>query len=305
MSRQGKSVTLGSKAVLLRPMSHLEALLLGIIQGLTEFIPISSTAHLTIAASLMGVIDPNRPEQWTAFMATIQLGTLAAVLWYFRADLVRMTLAFGRENIGSARLPLTRQSADARLAWHVMLGTIPIVAVGLVAKDAIEGAFTKDLRVIGTTLIGVAVVLWLVERRASFRKTTSELTLLDTVVIGLSQCLALIPGVSRSGSTIVAALARGCTREAAARFSFLLSIPAILGAGVLQFVKAMSYLSWNDGGVDLAIATIASAISGYWSIAFLLNFLRSHSLAGFVVYRIVVGLAVFALLASGLISPLP
>jgi undecaprenyl-diphosphatase len=286
-------------------MSHLEALLLGIIQGLTEFIPISSTAHLTIAASLMGVIDPSRPEQWTAFMATIQLGTLAAVLWYFRADLVRMTLAFGRENIGSARLPLTRQSADSRLAWYVMLGTIPIVAVGLLAKDAIEGAFTKDLRVIGTTLIGVAVVLWLVERRAAFRKTTSELTLLDTVVIGLSQCLALIPGVSRSGSTIVAALARGCTREAAARFSFLLSIPAILGAGLLQFVKAMSYLSWNDGGVDLAIATIASAISGYWSIAFLLNFLRSHSLTGFVVYRIAVGLAVFALLASGLISPLP
>ncbi len=286
-------------------MSHLEALLLGIIQGLSEFIPISSTAHLTIAASLMGVIDPNRPEQWTAFMATIQLGTLAAVLWYFRADILRMVGAVVRENLGAGRVPLRQQSADARLAWYVVVGTIPIVVVGLVAKDAIEGVFTKDLRVIGTTLIGVAVILWLVERRAAFRKTTSEMSFVDTLVIGLSQCLALIPGVSRSGSTIVAALARGCTREAAARFSFLLSIPAILGAGVLQFVKALDYLSWHDGGLDLVIATVAAAISGYWSIAFLLNFLRSHSLTGFVVYRIAVGLAVFALLASGLISPLP
>jgi undecaprenyl-diphosphatase len=286
-------------------MSHLEALLLGIIQGLTEFIPISSTAHLTIAATLMGVIDPNRPEQWTAFMATIQLGTLAAVIWYFRADIARMVVAILRENIGQGRLPLKKQSADARLAWFVVLGTIPIVVVGLLAKDAIEGVFTKDLRIIGSSLIGVAIVLWLVERRATFRKTTSDLSLVDTLAIGLSQCLALIPGVSRSGSTIVAALARGCTREAAARFSFLLSIPAILGAGVLQFIKALAYLSWDNGGLDLVIATVAAAISGYWSIAFLLNFLRSHSLTGFIVYRIAVGLAVFALLASGILSPLP
>lgn len=298
-------MTLDANGVDLHAMSPLEALLLGIIQGLSEFIPISSTAHLTIAASLMGVIDPSNSQRWTSFMATIQLGTLVAVLWYFRVEIVRMGQAFVRENVGPKRRTLRNQSSDARLAWFIVLGTIPIVVVGLLAKDAIEGVFTKDLRVIASALIGVALVLWWVDRRAAFRSTTADLTVRDTLLIGLAQCLALIPGVSRSGSTILAALGVGLTRESAARFSFLLSIPAIMGAGVLQFAKELKHISWHDGGLELVIATIAAGVSGYWSIAFLIGYLRTHTLTGFIVYRIVIGILLFSLIAAGFVSPMP
>lgn len=286
-------------------MTMIEALLLGIIQGLSEFIPISSTAHLTIAASLLGVIDPTKPEQWTAFMATIQLGTLVAVVAYFRGELLRMVTAFIQENLGSGRLPLSRQSADSRLTWYVALGTIPIVLVGLLAKDAIEGVFTKDLRVIAASLMLLAGVLWYVDRRATHAKTTATMTLMDALVIGLSQCLALVPGASRSGTTMTAALALGQTRESAARFSFLLSIPAILGAGVVQFLKVLEHLSWESGGPELLAATVAAGVSGYWSIAFLLGFLRSRTMNVFIVYRMVIGVALFVLVALSIVRPLP
>jgi undecaprenyl-diphosphatase len=286
-------------------MTMIEALLLGIIQGLSEFIPISSTAHLTIAASMLGVIDPTKPEQWTAFMATIQLGTLVAVIAYFRTELVRMTTAFIRENLGPDRKLPRDQSADSRLMWFVCLGTIPIVAVGLIAKDAIEGVVTKDLRVIATSLIVLAGVLWVVDRKATHRKTTASMTLFDALIIGLAQSLALIPGASRSGTTITAALALGQTRESAARFSFLLSIPAILGAGLLQFVKALDHLSWDTGGPELLAATIAAGVSGYWSIAFLLGYLRRRTMNVFIVYRLVLGAMLFILVALSIVRPLP
>lgn len=273
-------------------MSILTAALLGIIQGLSEFLPISSTAHLTIAASIMGVIDPAHPERWTSFMATIQLGTLAAVLLYFRTDITRSVAGWFSENIGSTRRPFREQGADARLAWFVIIGTIPIVVVGLAFKDVIEGALTKDLNVIACTMIGMGLLLWLAERRASFTRSTSDLTAADATWIGFSQCLALIPGASRSGSTMMAAMFRGMTREHAARFSFLMSIPAILAAGVLEFLHELKHISPDDGGLQLGLATLAAFISGYWSIDALLKFLRTRTMAVFVIYRVALGGAI-------------
>ncbi|MBU3742091.1 MAG: undecaprenyl-diphosphatase UppP [Candidatus Kapabacteria bacterium] len=285
-------------------MTMIEALLLGIIQGLSEFIPISSTAHLTIAASLLGVIDPNHPERWTAFMAVVQLGTLGAVIMYFRREIRSMVMSFLRENL-IHRTAFAQQSADARMGWLVLLGSVPIIVIGLLFKDAIEGAFTKDLRVIATSLIGLAVVLWFVDRRAAFQRTTATMSVRDALLIGLAQAVALVPGSSRSGTTITAALAAGFTRESAARFSFLLSIPAVAGAGVLEFLHELDHIQWAEGGMELAGATIAAALSGYWSIAFLLDFLRKRTMTSFVAYRVALGLLLFGLLALGAVSPLP
>jgi undecaprenyl-diphosphatase len=282
----------------------LEAMLLGLIQGLSEFIPISSTAHLTIAASLLGVIDPRQPERWTAFMAVVQLGTLGAVLAYFRRDIIQSARAFVAENVTS-RTAFATQSADARLGWFVILGSVPIVVIGLTGKDFIESAVTKDLRVIAASLIGLAAVLWWVDRRAAFRRTTATMTLRDAVLIGFAQAVALIPGSSRSGTTMTAALALGFTRESAARFSFLLSIPAILGAGVIEFLHELDHIQWTEGGIELALATLTAAVSGYWSIAFLLDFLRRRTMTSFVVYRIVLGLLLALLLSMGILTPLP
>lgn len=270
-------------------MSMLVALLLGVIQGLSEFIPISSTAHLTIAAAWLDVIDPAHPERWTAFMATIQLGTLAAVLAYFRRDIVAIVAAFVRENVGSQRVAFSQQGTNARMGWFVIVGTIPIVVVGLALKDVIEGSLTKELTVIATGLIGVGVLLWWADTTARFTKTSSQMTLMDAIVIGCAQVLALIPGSSRSGTTIMAGLFRGLSREHAARFSFLMSIPAIGGAGVLEFVGELDHLQWDQGGAELLAATIAAGLSGYWSIAFLLRYLRTHSVKSFVLYRVAVG----------------
>jgi cyclophilin family peptidyl-prolyl cis-trans isomerase len=178
------------------------------------------------------------------------------------------------------------------MAWFVIIGTIPIVVVGLLFKDLIEGQLTKSLTVIGSSLIGVALLLWWADRRASFSKTSSQITTADAIWIGCSQILALIPGSSRSGTTIMAGLFRGLTREHAARFSFLLSIPAILGSGILQFIGELEHITWTDGGLNLVIATVASAVSGYWSIAFLLRYLRSRSLSAFIIYRIALGLVI-------------
>ncbi|NQW30951.1 MAG: undecaprenyl-diphosphatase UppP [Ignavibacteria bacterium] len=270
-------------------MSALIAVVLGIIQGLTEFIPISSTAHLTIAASIFGVIDPAHPERWTAFMATIQLGTLAAVLAYFAKDIATISREFLVENF-SRRVKFSEQSVNARMGWFVILGSIPIVVAGLAFKTVIEGSLTKNLTLIGSSLIGVAILLWLADRSYTGKKNQSNTTLWDAMIVGASQVLALFPGASRSGSTIMAGLFLGFTREHAARFSFLLSIPAILGAGVLQFADEAGNLSWSDGGLQLLLATVASFISGYWSIGFLLKYLKTHSLSVFIVYRIALGL---------------
>lgn len=274
------------------PMPLFTAVILGIIQGLSEFLPISSTAHLTIAGSMLGVIDPAHPERWTSFMATIQLGTLAAVLIYFRSDILRSVHAWTSENLTSKRRHFAQQGADSRLGWLVIIGTVPIVVVGLAFKDVIEGAVTKELSVIAAALIGMGLLLWLAEQRASFTRSTSDLGVTDAIVIGLAQCLALIPGSSRSGSTMMAALFRGMTREHAARFSFLMSIPAILAAGLLEFYHEIEHLSSSTGGVQLGAATLAAFVSGYWSIDALLKYLRTRTMAVFVIYRVALGLVI-------------
>jgi len=212
-------------------MTIIEAIILGIVQGLTEFIPISSTAHLTIFGKLFGLINPNNPEQWTAFIAVVQLGTLAAVLVYFRKDIFEIVKSFFSENIGSKRKNLKAQSTTAKLGWFIIAGSLPIATLGLILKKIIEGNLTKDITVIAISLISLAIVLAIAERIAHFTKEIKDISLWDAILVGLAQCLALIPGSSRSGTTITAGLFLGMKRETAARFSFLLSIPAIFASG--------------------------------------------------------------------------
>ncbi|MFN8360267.1 MAG: undecaprenyl-diphosphatase UppP [Candidatus Kapaibacterium sp.] len=283
-------------------MSILHSLLLGIIQGLTEFLPVSSTAHLTIAGKLLGLISPEHPEQWTAFVAVIQLGTLAAVLLYFAKDISSITATFLRENLGSGRLPIKQQSLNARMGWMIGLGSIPIVVIGLGLKKIIEGNLTKDLSVISFSLIGLAIILAIAERVASFKKDINAISWWDAIVVGCAQSLALIPGASRSGTTITAGLFLGMNRETAARFSFLLSIPAVLGSGLLELKHSLGFITSADA-LALVVASVAAFISGYLSIAFLLKFLRTKSTLVFVVYRIALGVLLLILITSGTILP--
>ncbi|MHC1726971.1 MAG: undecaprenyl-diphosphatase UppP [Syntrophobacteraceae bacterium] len=270
-------------------MNLIEAVLLGIIQGLTEFLPISSTAHLTIAAKLLGLIDPAHPEHWTAFMAVIQLGTLLAVLVYFFRDILQISSAFISENL--SRTHIKHQSLPARTGWFVILGSVPIAVLGLCFKKLIEGHLTKSMELISATLIVLALFLALSEVTGKFSKDMKRISWLDSFLIGCAQALALIPGASRSGTTITAGLFLGMTRESAARFSFLLSIPAVFASGLLEFKQSLQFMGSQDL-FTLFVATAASALSGYAAIAFLLKFLRTHTTYLFVVYRIALGAAI-------------
>jgi undecaprenyl-diphosphatase len=292
-------------------MTLLQAILLGIVQGLTEFIPISSTAHLVLAMRAMNLALT--PEQTTASMAVIQLGTLLAVLIYFARDIWNITRAFvrdhfvllkeGRRDKFNRENEHVRLSTDAWLGWLIIIGTIPVVVVGLLFKKQIEGAFTKNLWIIATMMIVVALLLVLAEIVSKKSRRLQELGLGDAVAVGLAQCLALIPGSSRSGSTIMAGLFVGQTRETAARFSFLLSIPAIAASGLLELKEAMHRLP-GDSLTTLAVGTIVSGIVGYASIWFLLRFLRTHSTGVFIGYRLIVGGAILVMLCMGKISAL-
>lgn len=277
-------------------MTIAQAIILGLVQGLSEFLPISSTAHLTLVGRAMELIDPAAPEKWTEFIAVVQLGTLLAVLVYFSRDIVAITGAFVRENL--RRVPLSLQSFEARSGWLIGVGTIPIVVIGLALKDVIEGALTKNLIVIGSSLVVLAILLEIAERVARFHRPIEEMTMRDAVFIGTAQAVALIPGSSRSGTTLTAGLFAGLTREAAARFSFLLSIPAIAASGLLEFVKVAGHLD-RSGMVTLAAATTVAGISGYASIAFLLRYLRTHSTRLFIAYRLLLGGGILLALALG------
>lgn len=274
-------------------MNIFHAIVLGLIQGLTEFIPISSTAHLTLYAYFTGLINPQKPEEWTTFMAVIQMGTLVSVLWYFRQDIYSIITNFVTENIGSTRKKFSQQNHSARLGWYIIFGTVPIVTVGLLAKDIIRGSLTKDPHVIASALIILALILFFVEKKSTFTKGINSIDLKDSLFVGFIQCLALIPGSSRSGTTITAGLLRGFTRESAARFSFLLSIPAIAGSGIFELKDVVGNFT-SENALLLLVATIVSGVSGYWAIAFLLKFLKTHSMTLFIVYRIILGLFIFA-----------
>jgi len=276
-------------------LNIIEAIILGIIQGLTEFIPISSTAHLTIAGKIMGLISEDNPERWTSFIAMIQLGTLAAVFVYFKREIVSIPFSFIKENFSAERKSFSNQSLDSRLGMMIIAGTIPIVIVGLMFKDFIEGSFTKELSVIASSLIVLGVILFVAEKSASFKKDMQKISLFDSIMVGMAQCVALIPGSSRSGTTITAGLFLGMDRETSARFSFLLSIPAILASGLLGVKESLDYLSPDDA-LNIIIATVVSGISGYWAIHFLINFLKKNSTYLFIAYRIALGLIIFILL---------
>lgn len=294
-------------------MNYLQAIILGIVQGLTEFIPVSSTAHLVFASRATNLYEGN-PEQITATIAVLQLGTLLAVFVYFAPDILSITAAFIRDhwNLVTRRKNVRFSgthgvrpiwlSEEAWLGWLIIIGSIPIGTVGLYFKDLIEGEATKNLWVIATMLIAIAVLLAIAELVGKRRKEIADFGLLDAVVVGFAQVLALIPGASRSGSTMMGGLFIGQKREAAARFSFLLSIPAITASGLLQLREAWSLLP-ADSFAPLLVGTFVSGVVGYLSIHFLLTFLRKNSTAVFIGYRIVLGVTILVLLWRGVINP--
>jgi undecaprenyl-diphosphatase len=271
-------------------VSALEAIVLGIVQGLTEFLPISSTAHLRIVPAFAGWEDPG-----AAFTAVTQLGTMAAVLLYFRHDLWRIT----RASLRALRDPAERSSLDARLGFYIIIGTIPIGVLGLLFADQIETG-ARSLTLIGCTLIALGLLLLLAERLASHERELDSFTARDGIIMGFAQAAALVPGVSRSGSTLTAGLFLGFERRAAARYSFLLSVPAVVLSGVFELRKIGE--GEQAGAVPTAIATLAAFVVGYASIAFLLRWLGNHSTAVFVVYRVALGVLVLSLVAAGTIE---
>ena len=285
-------------------MTLIQAIILGIVQGFTEFIPISSTAHLVLAMRAMNL--PLTPEQKTASIAVIQLGTLLAVLIYFTRDIWNITNAFIRDHLNLVKrneVGGPRLSHEAWLGWLIIIGTLPVVIVGLLFKKQIEGTFTKNLWVIATMMIVIAVLLAIAEFVSKQRKRMEDLGAGDALAVGFAQCLALIPGSSRSGSTIMAGLFAGQTRETAARFSFLLSIPAVAASGLLELVEALHKLP-QGSLVSLAVGTVVSGIVGYISIWFLLRYLRTHSTGIFIGYRLIVGGAILIALFLGRLSAL-
>jgi undecaprenyl-diphosphatase len=294
-------------------MNLLQAIILGIVQGLTEFIPISSSAHLVFASRWLNLYGGN-PEQTTAVIAVIQLGTLLAVLVYFASDIISISHAFIRDHWAlltrrrGMRFPGTRGvrpmwlSTESWLGWLIIIGSVPIGTVGLLLKEQIEGPATKNLWMIAAMLIAIAVLLWIAEKVGSQRKDINDLGISDALIVGFAQVLSLMPGSSRSGSTIMAGLFAGEKRETAARFSFLLSIPAILSSGLLQLKESFNVLP-SDSFTPLIVGTIVSGIVGYASIWFLLRFLKKNSTLVFIIYRIILGAAILGLLYYGLLSP--
>jgi undecaprenyl-diphosphatase len=275
-------------------VSVLEAIILGITQGLTEFLPISSTGHLRIVPAFAGWEDPG-----AAFTAVTQLGTMAAVLLYFREDLLRISRAWLR----SLRDPAVRHELDARMGWYIVIGTIPIGIFGLIFRDQIENG-ARDLYLIGSALIVLGLLLLVAERVARHDRPLEKITTRDGIAIGMAQALALVPGVSRSGATLTAGLFLGFDRPSAARFSFLLSVPAVVLSGVFEFASILGGDDENDhvGLGALAIATLLAFVVGYASIAFLLRFLAHHSTLVFVVYRVALGAIVLILASTEVIS---
>jgi undecaprenyl-diphosphatase len=271
----------------------LQAIVLGIVQGLTEFLPISSSGHLRIVPALVGWDDPG-----AAFTAVIQLGTMAAVVLYFRADLWRIATAW----LASLRDPSLRTRLDARMGWYLIIGTVPIVIFGVAFKNQIENG-ARDLYLIGSMLIVFGLVLLAAEKASRRDREVSSLTRRDAIVVGFAQALALVPGVSRSGATISAGLFLGFDRVAAARFSFLLSIPAVVLSGLYELKDVVNGSAEGSVGVaPTAVATLLAFVTGYASIALLLRFLTTHTTGVFVAYRVVLGAAVLALVASGAIA---
>jgi undecaprenyl-diphosphatase len=271
-------------------VSWLEAVVLGIIQGLTEFLPISSTAHLRISAALIGWDDPG-----AAFTAVTQLGTETAVLIYFRRDIANIASAWGR----SLAKPALRSHPDARIGWLVILGSLPIGILGLLFEEQIESAF-RDLRLTALTLIVFGILLGIADRVGAKRRTLDELSVRHGIAYGFAQALALIPGVSRSGGTITAGMLLGYRREAATRYAFLLAVPAVFASGLYQLTDI------GDGATawgPTVAATLVAFVVGFAVIAWLMRFISTRSYMPFVAYRIVLGALLIVLVATGVLDP--
>ncbi|MEV6266676.1 undecaprenyl-diphosphate phosphatase [Kribbella sp. NPDC051936] len=273
-------------------MTIWDSIILGIVEGLTEFLPVSSTGHLTIVAKMLGlkIDDPSI----TGFTAVIQIGAIAAVVLYFLQDIRRIAVAWVRGLVK----PEHRGEFDHRMGWYVIVGSTPIVIVGFLGRDLISGPL-RSLWWVAGALIGWAIVMVAAERLGSKSRPLTRITMVDAIVMGVVQCLALIPGVSRSGATISAGLFRGLDRVAATRVSFLLGIPALVGAGIYELKDA---LSGDVGAVPLIVGTIVSFVVAYASVAWLLRFVAKHSIEVFAFYRVLLGIVLIILLATSTIT---
>jgi undecaprenyl-diphosphatase len=276
-------------------MGWLQAIVLGIVEGLTEFLPVSSTGHLTIVEKLMDLKVDDKGV--TAFTAIIQVGAIIAVIIYFWRDIVRLVVGFVRGLTDAA----ARKDPAWREALAVIVGTIPIGVVGLAARDLVSGPL-RSLWVVVVALLAWSVVMVLAERVARQDRGEESVTLVDALVVGAVQCVALIPGVSRSGATISAGLFRGLDRVAATRLSFLLSIPALIAAGGLEAVTSAGDVSRTVGWGPTALATLVSLVVGYASIAWLLRLVARHPISIFVGYRVALAVVVAVLLLTGVVS---
>ncbi len=264
-------------------MELIQVIVLAIVQGLTEFLPISSSAHLILVPKLA-----NWPDQGLAFDVAVHLGSLIAVVTYFKKDIVRLWIGWWQS------LTLKQHSIYSRLAWGIIVATIPVSIVGLVFNDAISTHLRSPL-VIAITTIGFGLLLWYSDRVGSNSREETEITWRDIIIIGLAQTLALIPGTSRSGITLTAGLLLGLTREAAARFAFLLSIPTIVAAGSLQTVKLIKDESAAVDWSGMLIGTILSALAAYLCIHYFLKLINNIGLMPFVIYRLILGIILFIL----------
>ncbi len=276
-------------------MSFFEALILGLVQGLTEFLPISSSAHVQIAQQLMNLSELTKP-QLTAFIATIQLGTEIAVVAYFIKDIGRIGSSWLRWSIK----PRSKMTSDTKLGWLIIVGTLPVLILGLAFRDFIEND-VRNLWVIAYTLIGFGILLGLADFFGRKSKNITDLNFSHGLAFGVGQALALVPGVSRSGGTITVGLMLGYTRQAAARYSFLLAIPAVLGSGLFQFFSSVGDLS-QDLLVATVLATIVSGVVGLSVIHYLLKYLQKGSFLPFVVWRVGVGVWLLVMLTSGTLT---
>jgi len=271
-----------------------EAAFLGLLQGLTEFLPVSSSAHLRIVGPLL----PSGGDPGAAFTAITQIGTEAAVLLYFRRELAAIAVSWWRSLVTAGR----HADADSRMGWLILVGTLPIAVLGLLFKDAIETSL-RNLYITAAMLIGFALLLWAADRFGAQRRTLKEIGWRDGLLFGLAQALALIPGVSRSGGTITAGLLMGYTREAAARYAFLLAVPAVLASGFYQLWRSAEVGSPVAPG-PTALATVVAFGVGYVVIVAFMKFISSRSYLPFVTYRIALGFAVLALLQADVLSAL-
>ena len=288
-------------------MNFFQAIFLGLVQALTEYLPVSSSAHIRIIGDLMLGSDPG-----AAFTAIIQIGTELAVILYFRRDIIRILGAwfgslFGKEG-KDFKSRMGAHNPDTQMGWFIILGTMPILIAGLLFKHAIEGSL-RNLWITVTVLVLFGVLLWVVDARSKQVKTMKEMTWKDALIFGIGQMLALIPGVSRSGGTITFGRAMGYTREAAVRVSFLMAIPAVFGAGILEAISAVKDVAAGDAGMfpgwgpSIAAAIVAFVV-GYVVIIGFLKFVSTFSYKAFAIYRIGLAVVVALLLITGVLSPL-